>query len=39
MQLSPDEILYVPDNTVRRATKTLETALATLSGVVIWRGF
>jgi polysaccharide export outer membrane protein len=40
MQLSPDDILYVPDNTARRATtKTLETALATLSGVVIWRGF
>jgi polysaccharide export outer membrane protein len=40
MQLSPDDILYVPDNVARRAaTKTLETALATLSGVVIWRGF
>jgi len=40
VQLSPDDILYVPDNTSRRvATKTLETALATVSGLVIWRGF
>jgi len=39
MQLSPDDILYVPDNTTRRVTtKTLETALATISGIVIWRG-
>jgi polysaccharide biosynthesis/export protein len=40
VQLSPDDILYVPDNTTRRvAAKTLETALATISGVIIWRGF
>jgi polysaccharide export outer membrane protein len=40
VQLSPDDILYVPDNTSRRvATKTLETALATISGLIIWRGF
>ncbi len=39
VQLSPDDILFVPDNTSRRATtKVLETALATISGVVIWRG-
>jgi polysaccharide export outer membrane protein len=40
VQLSPDDILYIPDNTSRRvATKTLETALATVSGLIIWRGF
>jgi polysaccharide export outer membrane protein len=39
VRLSPDDILYIPDNTSRRATtKVLETALATISGVVIWRG-
>jgi polysaccharide export outer membrane protein len=39
VRLSPDDILYVPDNTTRRiTTKTLETALATVSGLIIWRG-
>jgi polysaccharide biosynthesis/export protein len=38
--LLPDDILFVPDNSSRRiVTKTAETALATISGVVIWRGF
>ncbi|HEY3839234.1 MAG TPA: polysaccharide biosynthesis/export family protein [Bryobacteraceae bacterium] len=39
VKLSPDDILFIPDNTSRRATtKVLETALSTISGVVIWRG-
>jgi polysaccharide export outer membrane protein len=39
IRLVPDDILFVPDNTTRRATtKILETALTTISGVVIWRG-
>jgi polysaccharide export outer membrane protein len=38
--LQPDDILYVPDNAARRTTgKILETALATASGLIIWRGF
>ena len=38
--LLPDDILYIPDNAARRTTgKILETALATASGLVIWRGF
>jgi polysaccharide biosynthesis/export protein len=40
IRLLPDDILYVPDNTTRRiAAKTAETALATISGIAIWRGF
>jgi polysaccharide export outer membrane protein len=39
VQLVPDDILYVPDNTSRRVTtKTLEAAMQTISGVIIWRG-
>lgn len=39
IQLSPDDILYIPDDASRRArTKVLETALSTLSGVIVWRG-
>ncbi|HLK67801.1 MAG TPA: polysaccharide biosynthesis/export family protein [Bryobacteraceae bacterium] len=38
--MQPDDILYVPDNSARRTTgKILETGLATVSGLVIWRGF
>jgi polysaccharide export outer membrane protein len=38
--MQPDDILFVPDNVSRRiTTKTLETALNTVSGVAIWRGF
>jgi polysaccharide export outer membrane protein len=40
VQLSADDILFVPDNVSRRVTtKTLETALSTISGIAIWRGF
>ena len=40
IRLLPDDILYVPDNTRRKViTKTAETALATISGIAIWRGF
>jgi polysaccharide export outer membrane protein len=40
MQLLPDDILYIPDNSARRlAGRVAETALATASGLVIWRGF
>ena len=39
VQLSPDDILYIPDDTTRRFTnRVLETALATVSGLIIWRG-
>jgi polysaccharide export outer membrane protein len=39
ISLRPDDILFVPDNGSRRvAAKAAETALATISGVVIWRG-
>lgn len=39
VQLFPDDILYIPDNTSRRVTTKIgETALMTISGVVIWRG-
>lgn len=37
--LQPEDILFVPDNVTKRAsTRALETALQTLSGVIIWRG-
>ncbi len=40
MRLQPGDILFVPDNGKRRiAAKTAETALATISGIAIWRGF
>ena len=39
VQLSAGDILYIPDNTSRRAaTKVMETALATISGIIVWRG-
>jgi len=37
--LRPDDILFVPDSTARRfAARAAETALATVSGIIIWRG-
>lgn len=37
--LYPDDVLFVPDDTTRRVTtRVLEVSLATLSGLVIWRG-
>jgi polysaccharide biosynthesis/export protein len=40
IRLQPDDILFVPDNSGRRITaKVAETALATISGIAIWRGF
>jgi len=39
LQLSPDDILFIPDNGMRKvAGRVAETGLATVSGVVIWRG-
>jgi len=39
IQLSAGDILYVPDNATRRMTsRAAETALATISGLIIWRG-
>jgi polysaccharide biosynthesis/export protein len=39
VQLAADDILFVPDNLSRKiTTKTLEVAMNTISGVVIWRG-
>lgn len=39
VQLNPEDILFIPDNTSRRAiTKMMETALTTISGVIVWRG-
>jgi polysaccharide export outer membrane protein len=40
VELTAGDILFIPDNISRRAaTRTLETALNTISGVAIWRGF
>lgn len=37
--LQAGDILYIPDNTSRRVTtRTLEAALNTISGIIIWRG-
>jgi polysaccharide export outer membrane protein len=37
--LLPDDILFIPDNVPRKVTtRVLETAVQTISGVVIWRG-
>lgn len=37
--LKPDDILFIPDNVSKRAsTRVLETAIQTISGVIIWRG-
>ncbi len=39
IQLQAGDILYIPDNTTRRVTtRTLEAAMNTISGVIIWRG-
>ncbi len=39
IQMSAGDILFVPDNAMRRITaRTAETALATVSGLIIWRG-
>lgn len=39
IQLTAGDILYVPDSTARRiAAKSAEAALATVSGLIIWRG-
>jgi len=39
VQLMADDILFVPDNVSKRAsTRVLETAIQTISGVIIWRG-
>jgi polysaccharide export outer membrane protein len=40
VRLHPDDILFVPDNSSRRITiRAAETALQTVSGLIIWRGF
>jgi len=40
VELAASDILFVPDNSKKRAgVKMAETALATLSGIIIWRGF
>ncbi|MCU1335627.1 MAG: polysaccharide export protein [Bryobacterales bacterium] len=37
IQLQAEDVLFVPDNTVKRATtRAAETALSTLSGLIIW---
>jgi len=37
--LLPDDILFIPDNVSKRASvRALETAIQTISGVIIWRG-
>jgi len=39
VQLMPDDVLFVPDNTAKRAaTRAAEAALTTISGLIIWRG-
>jgi polysaccharide export outer membrane protein len=39
IKLQPDDVLFIPDATVRRATiRAAETALTTISGLIIWRG-
>lgn len=40
VELRPGDILFIPDNLSRRITgRVLETAVNTISGVAIWRGF
>jgi len=40
MQLFPEDILFIPDNSSRKLIgRVAETALATISGIAIWRGF
>jgi polysaccharide export outer membrane protein len=39
VQLQPDDVLFVPDNHMRKfAGRMADTALSTASGVIIWRG-
>jgi len=39
IELQPKDVLFIPDNTAKRASvKAAETALATISGLIIWRG-
>jgi hypothetical protein len=39
VQLRPDDVLYVPDNHMRKFLgKLADTAISTASGVIIWRG-
>jgi polysaccharide export outer membrane protein len=38
-QLKANDILFVPDNKTRKASmRVIETALTTVSGIIIWRG-
>lgn len=38
-ELQPKDVLFIPDNTAKRAgVRAAETALSTISGVIIWRG-
>jgi hypothetical protein len=38
--LQPNDILFVPNSTSKAvASRVLETTLATISGIAIWRGF
>jgi polysaccharide export outer membrane protein len=40
VSLMPEDILLIPDNVTKRAsTRVLETAIQTVSGIIIWRGF
>jgi polysaccharide export outer membrane protein len=39
VQLQPNDVLFIPDNTSRRAaTRAAEVALTTISGLIIFRG-
>ena len=39
IQLQPNDVLFIPDNTTRRAaTRAAEIALTTISGLIIFRG-
>jgi polysaccharide export outer membrane protein len=39
IQLQPNDVLFIPDNTSRRAaTRAAEVALTTISGLIIFRG-
>jgi len=39
LQMLPEDILFIPDSSAKKfAGRAAETALATISGVIIWRG-
>ncbi len=39
IELQPEDVLFVPNNTTKRvATRAAETALTTISGLIIWGG-